>query len=162
MLSTVSWPLHNNTFRNSPHLWCNSHKEEERAQLLLTFVQKEWVKSRILSFKLITVKKNVLRFRDNISSMIFNDRPTCTMTRPMKSFVARKIDKKMLTFLEFHRSNTGGTLLVIFKNSVRTAKKPPHFTITNINWLTLFKEIIHVYTEHHTKAVSTKSSVTDC
>jgi hypothetical protein len=28
---------------------------------------------------------------------------------------------------------------VVFKNSVRTSKRTPHFTITNINWLTLFK-----------------------
>jgi hypothetical protein len=34
---------------------------------------------------------------------------------------------------------------VIFKNSVRTAKKTPHFTIAKINWLTLCKEIIAVY-----------------
>jgi hypothetical protein len=40
---------------------------------------------------------------------------------------------------------------MIFKNSVLTAKKTPHFTITKINWLTLFKEIIAVYTENHTK-----------
>jgi hypothetical protein len=31
----------------------------------------------------------------------------------------------------------------VFKNSGRTAKKTQPFTITNINWLTLFKEIIH-------------------
>jgi hypothetical protein len=40
---------------------------------------------------------------------------------------------------------------VIFKNSVRTAKKTPHFTVTKINWLTLFKGIIAVYSEGHTK-----------
>jgi hypothetical protein len=34
---------------------------------------------------------------------------------------------------------------VIFKNLVRTAKKTPHSTVTKINWLTLFKEIIAVY-----------------
>jgi hypothetical protein len=33
---------------------------------------------------------------------------------------------------------------MLFKNSVRTSKKTPHFTITKINWLTLFKEIITV------------------
>jgi hypothetical protein len=42
-------------------------------------------------------------------------------------------------------------VLIIFKNSVRTAKKTPHFTITRINWLTLFKEIIAVYSENHMK-----------
>jgi hypothetical protein len=41
---------------------------------------------------------------------------------------------------------------IIFKNSVRTAKKTQHFTITKINWLTLFKEIIAVYSENYTKA----------
>jgi hypothetical protein len=40
---------------------------------------------------------------------------------------------------------------IIFKNSVRTANKTQHFTITKINWLTLYKEIIAVYTENHTK-----------
>jgi hypothetical protein len=30
---------------------------------------------------------------------------------------------------------------MLFKNSVRTSKRTPHFTITGINWLTLFKEI---------------------
>jgi hypothetical protein len=28
---------------------------------------------------------------------------------------------------------------MLFKNSVRTSKRTPHFTITTINWLTLFK-----------------------
>jgi protein involved in temperature-dependent protein secretion len=44
---------------------------------------------------------------------------------------------------------------MLFKNSVRTSKRTPHFTITKINWLTLFKEIIAVYSEHHMKAVNT-------
>jgi lipoate-protein ligase B len=43
---------------------------------------------------------------------------------------------------------------IIFENSVRTAKKTQHFTITKINWLTLFKEIIAVYTENHTKHIN--------
>jgi hypothetical protein len=38
-------------------------------------------------------------------------------------------------------------------NSVRTAKKTPHFTVTKINWLTLFKEIIAVYCENYTKQI---------
>jgi hypothetical protein len=50
---------------------------------------------------------------------------------------------------------------IIFKNSVRIAKKTQHFTITNINWLTLFKGIIAVYTENHTKHINTKWRVTD-
>jgi hypothetical protein len=36
-------------------------------------------------------------------------------------------------------------------NSVRTAKKTPHFAITKIKWLTLFREIIVVYTKNNTK-----------
>jgi hypothetical protein len=40
---------------------------------------------------------------------------------------------------------------IILKNSVRTAKKTLHFTVTKINWFLLFKEIIAVYTEDHTK-----------
>jgi hypothetical protein len=32
------------------------------------------------------------------------------------------------------------------KNSVRTSKRTQHFTITEIYFLTLFKEIIRVYT----------------
>jgi len=31
---------------------------------------------------------------------------------------------------------------MLFKNPVRTSKRTPHFTITKINWLMLFKEII--------------------
>jgi hypothetical protein len=50
---------------------------------------------------------------------------------------------------------------MLFKNSVRTSKRTPHFTITKINWLTLFKEIIAVYTENHKKPIDTKYGVTD-
>jgi hypothetical protein len=51
---------------------------------------------------------------------------------------------------------------MLFKNSVRTSKRTPHFTITNINWLTLFKEIIAVYSENHAKPINIKFSITDC
>jgi hypothetical protein len=40
---------------------------------------------------------------------------------------------------------------MLFKNSVRTSKRTPYFTITEINWLTLFKEIIVVYYENQVK-----------
>jgi hypothetical protein len=43
----------------------------------------------------------------------------------------------------------------VFKNSVRTAKKTQHFTITKINWLTLFKEIIGVYYQKRGKPINT-------
>jgi hypothetical protein len=41
----------------------------------------------------------------------------------------------------------------MFNNSVRTAKKTQHFTVTKIKWLTLFKEIIAVYSGNHKKQV---------
>jgi hypothetical protein len=55
----------------------------------------------------------------------------------------------------------------MFKNSARTAKKTPHLTVTKINWLTLFKEIIAGYSQNHMKhtiwgekrTVTTKNSV---
>jgi hypothetical protein len=51
---------------------------------------------------------------------------------------------------------------MLFKNSVRTSEGTPHFTITKINWLTVFKEIIADYSENQTKPITTKCSVTDC
>jgi hypothetical protein len=45
---------------------------------------------------------------------------------------------------------------IIFKNSARTAKKTPHFTVTKTNWLKLFKEIKDVSSEHNKKAINTK------
>jgi hypothetical protein len=50
---------------------------------------------------------------------------------------------------------------MLFKNSVRTSKRTPHFTITNINWLMLFKEIIAVYSdsENHTKHINTNAEL---
>jgi hypothetical protein len=50
---------------------------------------------------------------------------------------------------------------IILKNSVRTSKRT-HFTVTKINWLTLFKEVIAVYGHNHTKHINTKHCVTDC
>jgi hypothetical protein len=40
---------------------------------------------------------------------------------------------------------------IIFKKSFRAAKKTQHFTITKINWLTLFKKIIPGCSENNTK-----------
>jgi hypothetical protein len=51
---------------------------------------------------------------------------------------------------------------MLFKNSVRTSKRTPYFTIAKINWLMLFKEIIAVYSEYHAKPITTKCSITDC
>jgi hypothetical protein len=41
----------------------------------------------------------------------------------------------------------------MFKNSDHTSKKTQHFIITNIILLTLFKELIPVYTEDHTQPI---------
>jgi hypothetical protein len=46
---------------------------------------------------------------------------------------------------------------IIFTKPARTAKKAPHFTVTKINRLTLFKEIIAVYCEKHKKHINTLS-----
>jgi hypothetical protein len=45
---------------------------------------------------------------------------------------------------------------MLFKNPARTSKRTPHFTITNVNWLMLFEEIIAVYSENHAKPKNTK------
>jgi hypothetical protein len=51
---------------------------------------------------------------------------------------------------------------MLFKNPVRTSKRTPTFTITKINWLTLFKEIIAVYSENNAKPINAKCSITYC
>jgi hypothetical protein len=51
---------------------------------------------------------------------------------------------------------------MVFKNSGRTSKRTPDFTIIKINWLKLFKEIIAIYSENHAKPINTKCSITDC
>jgi hypothetical protein len=63
-----------------------------------------------------------------------------------------------------HKLNPLKTKLayILFKNSVRTSKRTPHFTITKVNWLMLFREIIAVYSENHAKPLNTKCSITDC
>jgi hypothetical protein len=38
--------------------------------------------------------------------------------------------------------------------SVHTSKKTQHYTITEINWLKLFKEIIAVYAENNMKQIN--------
>jgi hypothetical protein len=48
---------------------------------------------------------------------------------------------------------------VIFTLSVRTAKKTEHFTTTKINRLTLFKEIIAVYSENHTNQIKARTQM---
>jgi hypothetical protein len=45
---------------------------------------------------------------------------------------------------------------IILKNAVRTSKRTSHFTVAKIKRLTLFKEIIAVYSENHTKPINNK------
>jgi hypothetical protein len=51
---------------------------------------------------------------------------------------------------------------ILFKNSVRTSKRTPNFTIKKTNWLMPFKEIIAVYSKNHAKPKNTKCRITDC
>jgi hypothetical protein len=48
---------------------------------------------------------------------------------------------------------------MIFNNSVRTAKKTPHFTVIKISWLKLFKKIIAVYSENDTKHINKNAAL---
>jgi hypothetical protein len=50
--------------------------------------------------------------------------------------------RHVTSFAEFMENKTDEARLNDINNSVRTSKRTPHFTITKINWLTLFKEII--------------------
>jgi hypothetical protein len=47
---------------------------------------------------------------------------------------------------------------MLFKNPVRTSKRTPHFTITKISWLMLFKEIIDVYSKNNKKPINTNAA----
>jgi hypothetical protein len=51
---------------------------------------------------------------------------------------------------------------IIFTDSVRTSKRTPHFTIRKISWLTLFKQIITVYTKNYTKPINKKCRLSYC
>jgi hypothetical protein len=48
---------------------------------------------------------------------------------------------------------------MLFKTPVRTSKRTPHFTITKINWLMLFKEIIAVYSQNHAKPININAAL---
>jgi hypothetical protein len=50
----------------------------------------------------------------------------------------------------------------LLKNSVLTSKKTQPASMTTINWLMLFREIIAVYSENHTKHTNTTCRITDC
>jgi hypothetical protein len=50
--------------------------------------------------------------------------------------------------------------IIFIMNSGRTSKKTLHFTIISISLLMLFREIILVYAENHTRPINTKYTVT--
>jgi hypothetical protein len=52
-----------------------------------------------------------------------------------------------------------GRAIAFIKNPVLTAKKTQYFYITGINWLTLFKEIIAVFSENHATYIGPKYTV---
>jgi hypothetical protein len=47
-------------------------------------------------------------------------------------------------------------------NPVRASERTPHLSVTNVNCLMLFKEVIAVYSENDTKQINIKCSATDC
>jgi hypothetical protein len=57
-------------------------------------------------------------------------------SREAKNGAKIKAEQKPLYSIRTQR-----LMYIIFKNSVRTSKRTPHFTITKINWLTLFKPL---------------------
>jgi hypothetical protein len=66
--------------------------------------------------------------------MFQNDRTGVVGERSDRSTTSRTVENA-------ERVNPLKTKLVyiLFKNPVRTSKRTPHFTITKINWLMLFK-----------------------
>jgi hypothetical protein len=53
-----------------------------------------------------------------------------------------------------HKPSEPNFVQIIFKNSARTSKRKPHFTITRIKWLTLFKEMVAVYSKNRIKHIN--------
>jgi hypothetical protein len=47
------------------------------------------------------------------------------------------------------------SIYIIFKKSVLASKTSQHISMTTVNWLMLFKEIIAVYSENHAKPINT-------
>jgi hypothetical protein len=71
---------------------------------------------------------------------------SCTVKRDQMTMTDRFIS--YLTLRNWSSSEDA-----LLRNSVRTAKKTQFFTITKINWLMLFKNIIAIYSENCTKFI---------
>jgi hypothetical protein len=69
---------------------------------------------------------------------------------------------QLLAYADYESPLKTKVVYILFKNSVRTSKRTPNFTVTKINWLMLFKEIIAVCSENHAKPINTKCSITGC
>jgi hypothetical protein len=52
--------------------------------------------------------------------------------------------------------------LIILKHLVPTSKKTQHFSITKINWLKQFKEIVAIYSENHIKPINNYTLLAKC
>jgi hypothetical protein len=44
---------------------------------------------------------------------------------------------------------------ILFKNSALASEKTQHISIAKISWLTLFREVIGIYSENHMKCINT-------
>lgn len=72
-------------------------------------------------------------------------------------------------YLSHRRKNTAEDVklfdykitLKICKKSVHTAQKTQYFSVTDINWLMLFTEVLTVYNANHKKFIVTKCNVSD-
>jgi hypothetical protein len=106
---------------------------------------------------------STLKCRKLRSCVLFCVRTKLTVSRAVLLLTC--VDLVLVVLL--HRDTVCGCLMRPSHRATaavgrRTAKKTPHFTVTKINRLTLFKEIIAVYGENRTKDVNTKWRVTDC
>jgi hypothetical protein len=70
------------------------------------------------------------------------------------NIIYTSFDFKGLNYILFNPSKPH-LVYTTFKNLARTSKKTQHFSITKISWLMLFKEIITVRAEIHTKPTNT-------
>jgi hypothetical protein len=117
-------------------------------------------KSRLRSLSSILLK---LQSRVNIAAestliILTNDQ---THTQPTIKLTDKQADETSGRSLQ--QLEAGARSYIMFKSSVPTTNKTQSASIQKINWLMLFREIIAVYSEYHTKATLwVKCRVTDC
>jgi hypothetical protein len=127
---SIQWPCSVPTISKSvesPFRRLKFHNEK----VLCMYDASSIVCSVVLTAKSVKIMKSF--------SLHHHPGPRCTyicFTRQYRKQV--NISFLWFIFLYFKPLKTN-TVWVIFKNPVRTSKRTPHFTITQINWLTLFK-----------------------